>query len=68
MQDMFYTDKLPLEKKQLKPLQLTAVKGLHVFAVNQGNATTASLLKQTCKLAVGIGKKVCSVGSPRPSF
>lgn len=56
--DMFYTDKLPLEKKQLKPLQLTAVKGLHVFAVNQGNATTASLLKQTCKLAVGIGKKL----------
>ncbi|EGD74356.1 hypothetical protein PTSG_06365 [Salpingoeca rosetta] len=56
--DLFYTDKLPLDKKALKKHQLTAVKGLHIFAVNQGTSTTASLLKQTCKLAVGIGKKL----------
>eukprot|EP00043_Microstomoeca_roanoka_P000120 m.26822 g.26822 ORF g.26822 m.26822 type:complete len:853 (+) comp10131_c0_seq1:201-2759(+) len=56
--DVFFTDALPVGKKVLKQHQLQAVKGLHIFAVNQGLSTTAALLKQACKLAVGIGKKL----------
>ena len=54
-----YTKKAPLTKKTLKPYSLTEARGCHLFALQIGsNATTSSLLRQTCKLAVAIGKKV----------
>jgi hypothetical protein len=53
------TKKAPLTKKTLKPYSLSEARGCHLFSLQIGsNATTSSLLRQTCKLAVAIGKKV----------
>eukprot|EP00045_Choanoeca_perplexa_P013708 m.156182 g.156182 ORF g.156182 m.156182 type:complete len:862 (-) comp16433_c0_seq1:130-2715(-) len=53
------TKKAPLTKKTLKPYSLSEARGCHLFALQIGsNATTSSLLRQTCKLAVAVGKKI----------
>eukprot|EP00039_Didymoeca_costata_P025638 m.14024 g.14024 ORF g.14024 m.14024 type:complete len:867 (-) comp4969_c0_seq1:62-2662(-) len=47
-----------LNKKTLKPFTISNSKGCHLFAVNSTMASTASLLRQTVKLALAVGKKI----------
>lgn len=49
----------PLSKKQLKAYIVPETKGGTLFSLALSSyATTASLLRQTCKMAVALGKKV----------
>ncbi|EDQ92972.1 uncharacterized protein MONBRDRAFT_5147 [Monosiga brevicollis MX1] len=51
-------DQVPLSKKSLKSFVLPEARGCHLFAIKMGSSsTTASFLKQSCKLAVAVGKK-----------
>eukprot|EP00730_Choanoeca_flexa_P016757 TRINITY_DN7982_c0_g1_i1.p1 TRINITY_DN7982_c0_g1~~TRINITY_DN7982_c0_g1_i1.p1 ORF type:complete len:876 (+),score=207.88 TRINITY_DN7982_c0_g1_i1:23-2650(+) len=53
------TTKTPLTKKALKAYSLDDARGCHLFTLQIGsNATTSNMLRQTCKLAVAVGKKI----------
>eukprot|EP00911_Craspedida_sp_UC1_P002650 UC1_evm1s1950 len=53
------TLKAPLNKKSMKAYAVPETKGAHIFQLALDSfSTTASLLRQTTKLAVGLGKKL----------
>jgi hypothetical protein len=45
-------------KKNMKPFAIPNTKGCNLYALNDTNATTASMLRGTCKVAVAFGKKI----------